>query len=115
MTNGEAGRAAQGEPLDFDRADFRDDAPAARCAHCGAGLGDRYFAIGTVLLCGGCSEAIGDWIERGHRYGLIRFGSRTDVWLPADAELCVRKGDPVRGGSTVAARLAAAGAGGGAS
>lgn len=52
-----------------------------------------------------CHPQLGDWIERGQRYGLIRFGSRTDVTLPTSAEACVKRGDRVRGGSSVIARL----------
>jgi phosphatidylserine decarboxylase len=52
-----------------------------------------------------CHPQLGDWIERGQRYGLIRFGSRTDVTLPTSAEACVQRGDRVRGGSSVIARL----------
>lgn len=50
----------------------------------------------------------GEWLARGVRYGLIRFGSRTDVLLPETAELLVKRGDRVRGGSSVVARLPAA-------
>jgi phosphatidylserine decarboxylase len=52
-----------------------------------------------------CHPQVGEWIGRGERYGLIRFGSRTDVWLPLDAELRVMSGDRVRGGSSVLALL----------
>ena len=52
-----------------------------------------------------CHPQLGDWIERGARYGLIRFGSRTDVILPPTAELRVKRGDKVHGGSTVLAQL----------
>lgn len=52
-----------------------------------------------------CHPVVGEWIRRGDRYGLIRFGSRTDVVLPLTAELRVRRGDRVRGGSTIVARL----------
>ena len=52
-----------------------------------------------------CHPSIGEWVERGARYGLIRFGSRTDVILPPDAELRVRRGERVRGGASVVARL----------
>jgi phosphatidylserine decarboxylase len=52
-----------------------------------------------------CHPQPGEWIERGARYGLIRFGSRTDVVLPMDAELRVRPGERVRGGSSVIAQL----------
>ena len=52
-----------------------------------------------------CHPRPGEWIARGCRYGLIRFGSRTDVVLPMDAELRVRPGERVRGGSSVIAQL----------
>jgi phosphatidylserine decarboxylase len=45
----------------------------------------------------------GDVLERGERVGLIKFGSRTDVIFPADAEMKVRVGDNVKGGSSVLA------------
>jgi phosphatidylserine decarboxylase len=53
-----------------------------------------------------CHPQVGEWVERGARYGLIRFGSRTDVVLPEGTELRVRRGESVRGGSDVIARLA---------
>ncbi len=52
-----------------------------------------------------CQPAIGDWLDRGVRYGLIRFGSRTDVVLPVGAAACVAKGDTVTGGATVIATV----------
>ena len=52
-----------------------------------------------------CHPRVGEFLRRGDRYGLIRFGSRTDVVLPADAHLRVRRGDRVRGGSSVIAVL----------
>jgi phosphatidylserine decarboxylase len=48
---------------------------------------------------------VGEWLARGVRYGLIRFGSRTDVWLPLGTQALVRRGDRVRGGATRIARL----------
>ena len=45
-------------------------------------------------------------VERGERFGMIRFGSRTEICLPLDAEIAVRVGQKVQGGSTVLARLA---------
>jgi len=53
-----------------------------------------------------CHPQVGEWLRRGDRYGLIRFGSRTDVLLPASAESRVLRGDRVRGGSSVLAVLA---------
>jgi len=48
----------------------------------------------------------GDTVEAGQRFGMIKFGSRTDILLPAgeDLELLAKKGDRVKGGSTVLAR-----------
>ncbi|MBA3490079.1 MAG: phosphatidylserine decarboxylase [Longispora sp.] len=52
--------------------------------------------------------SVGFLLAKGERYGLIRFGSRTDVYLPADtAEPLVAPGDRVVGGSTVIARWVA--------
>ena len=48
----------------------------------------------------------GDRLERGQRVGLIKFGSRTDVILPADAVLHVKVGQKVKGGASVLAEMA---------
>jgi phosphatidylserine decarboxylase len=50
---------------------------------------------------------LGATVEKGHRFGMIRFGSRTDVFLPLDAEILVKIGDRVEGCSSPFARLAA--------
>jgi len=52
-----------------------------------------------------CRVRPGDTLEKGQRYGLIRFGSRTDLLLPATAEIAVQVGDVVRGGETILAFL----------
>ena len=52
-----------------------------------------------------CRVRPGDTLEKGQRYGLIRFGSRTDVLLPAAVEIVVQVGDTVRGGETILAFL----------
>lgn len=48
---------------------------------------------------------VGDEVQKGERFGMIRFGSRTEVYLPMDAEVVVKVGDRVRGGESVIARL----------
>ncbi|MEP6603100.1 MAG: phosphatidylserine decarboxylase [Spartobacteria bacterium] len=48
---------------------------------------------------------LGDELKKGERFGMIRFGSRTEVYLPLNAELLVKIGDHVSGGSTIIARL----------
>ncbi len=48
-----------------------------------------------------CKARKGDNLERGERFGLIMFGSRTDVYIPLDAEIVVKEGEKVRGGETI--------------
>jgi phosphatidylserine decarboxylase len=47
----------------------------------------------------------GDNVARGERIGLVRFGSRVDLWLPEEAEVVVKVGENVKGGSSVVARM----------
>jgi phosphatidylserine decarboxylase len=47
----------------------------------------------------------GDTVERGQRVGLIKFGSRVDVILPAEAALRVKVGQKVKGGESVLAAM----------
>jgi len=49
------------------------------------------------------SVKVGDRVERGQRVGLIKFGSRVDVLMPADAVPRVKNGARVRGGLTILA------------
>lgn len=51
-----------------------------------------------------CRAEEGDSLIRGQRYGLIRFGSRLDLYLPADYTFAVSVGDRVRAGESVLAR-----------
>jgi phosphatidylserine decarboxylase len=48
---------------------------------------------------------VGDELRKGEHFGMIRFGSRTEVYLPLDAEVLVKVGDRVTGGTSVIARL----------
>jgi phosphatidylserine decarboxylase len=47
----------------------------------------------------------GDTVARGERIGLMRFGSRMDIWLSSEAEILVRVGQTVRGGTTLLAHF----------
>jgi phosphatidylserine decarboxylase len=47
---------------------------------------------------------VGDLLRSGDRIGLMKFGSRMDVFVPADVELSVRKGDRTVAGETVLGR-----------
>jgi phosphatidylserine decarboxylase len=51
-----------------------------------------------------CHARIGDRLERAARFGLIMFGSRVDLYVPAEISICVRSGDRVSAGSTIVAR-----------
>ncbi len=51
-----------------------------------------------------CRVKKGDPLARGERFGVIRFGSRVDVYLPADAEPVVPLGTKVKAGETIIAR-----------
>lgn len=48
---------------------------------------------------------VGDFVGRGERFGMIRFGSRTEADFPLEAEILVKPGDRVRGGETPIARI----------
>lgn len=69
-------------------------------------------AIGVVQIAGliarriVCDPVVGDQLSIGDTYGLIRFGSRVDVYLPAGSQPQVRVGQRTIGGETVLARLA---------
>jgi len=52
-----------------------------------------------------CYAKPGDAIRTGERYGLIRFGSRVDIFLPRDADLKVKVGDRVSGARDIIAVL----------
>lgn len=48
---------------------------------------------------------VGDTVQQGYRYGMIKFGSRMDVLVPRSCKVLVAPKDPVRGGLTVLAAL----------
>ncbi|MDA8228482.1 MAG: phosphatidylserine decarboxylase family protein [Desulfitobacterium hafniense] len=47
----------------------------------------------------------GDVLARGERFGLIKFGSCTEIFLPPNVEVTVKPGEKVRGGETVVGRV----------
>jgi len=63
-------------------------------------------AIWTVQIAGLIARRIVCWIRegetlaKGERFGMIRFGSRVEVFLPADSRVVVRLNDKVRAGQT---------------
>jgi phosphatidylserine decarboxylase len=75
--------------------------------------------IGVVLIAGLIARRIvtfvgeGASVAAGERIGLIRFGSRVDVYMPAGAEVLAAAGQTAIGGETVLAELPGANAGAG--
>ncbi|KAB2642151.1 MAG: phosphatidylserine decarboxylase [Verrucomicrobia bacterium] len=67
------------------------------------------FTIGVKQITGAIARRIvpwahvGDHLQKGERFGMIRFGSRTELYLPLDLEIHVVIGSKVYGGSTVMA------------
>ena len=52
-----------------------------------------------------CRARVGDHVRAGQRFGIMKFGSRMDVFLPPDATIRVSVGEMVRGGETIIAVL----------
>jgi phosphatidylserine decarboxylase len=52
-----------------------------------------------------CRVKAGDTLDRGERFGLIMFGSRTDLYLPVGCDVVVAEGERVKGGETIVARF----------
>src|SRR5271154_2902266 len=51
-----------------------------------------------------CWKREGELVALGERVGMIRFGSRVDIWLPMEAEVVVKQGQMVKGGESILAK-----------
>ncbi|MFZ3199532.1 MAG: phosphatidylserine decarboxylase, partial [Candidatus Acidiferrales bacterium] len=51
-----------------------------------------------------CWKREGDVVALGERVGIIRFGSRVDVWLPGEAQILIERGQKVKGGESILAK-----------
>ena len=76
-----------------------------------ASIGERTFPLAVRQISGAIARRIvcpvvpGRAMERGEVYGMIKFGSRTELYLPTEGfEITVRIGDKVRGGSDILAK-----------
>ncbi len=80
-----------------------------QCALCIRTEGDQVYGVvqvaGLIARRIVCRAEKGDRVPTGSRYGLIRFGSRVDLYLPVATELRVTRGDTVRAGETILALL----------
>src|SRR4030043_1982584 len=52
-----------------------------------------------------CRAEVGDELRRGERYGMIKFGSRLDVYLPKDVKIKVKSGDKVKAGESILGQM----------
>lgn len=52
-----------------------------------------------------CAVNVGDTLAKGEKIGMIKFGSRTELYLPVSAEICVKIKEKVKGATTVLARI----------
>ena len=75
------------------------------------GMGDDTRDLAVVQIAGlvarriVCDLTPGQGVRRGARFGIIRFGSRVDVYLPPGTEIVAVPGGMVRAGETVLARF----------
>ncbi|MGS0764578.1 phosphatidylserine decarboxylase family protein [Syntrophomonas curvata] len=75
------------------------------------GILSAYGKIMVVQITGMIARRIvcwlqpGDTVAAGERFGLIKFGSCTQLYLPAEAEILVAPGDKVKGGETIIGRF----------
>ena len=90
---------------DLDKASLENERNAL-VIDCGGRLVTTVQVAGLVARRVLCYVLAGDALERGQRFGFIRFGSRVDVYLPLDAQPAVSIGEKVSATSTVLARWA---------
>ena len=75
------------------------------------GITGKNRSILVILIAGILARRVvswknlGDKLVKGELYGMIKFGSCTELYIPGDCEICVKKGDKVKGGLTVVGRL----------
>lgn len=93
----------------FDKASVHNERMSARVRP--AGASDPAADLAVVQIAGLVARRIvcdikeGDAARRGARYGMIRFGSRLDVYLPSSAKIVVQEGSVTTAGETVLAEL----------
>ncbi len=83
------------------------DPTAASNERCAVRLQGEHARVTVVQIAGivarriVCRVGSGDKLGAGERFGMIRFGSRTDCYMPRGTEVTVRVGEHLRGGQTV--------------
>jgi phosphatidylserine decarboxylase len=92
----------------FDKASIHNERMSLRLRPEGSDV-NRDLAVvqiaGLVARRIVCDVAQGQGVQRGARFGIIRFGSRVDVYLPAGCTILAQPGTHVRAGETILARF----------
>jgi phosphatidylserine decarboxylase len=93
----------------FDKASLHNERMSIRLRPDGQSDGMQDLAVvqiaGLVARRIVCDLAQGEGVRRGNRFGIIRFGSRVDVYLPPGTEILVKPGITTRAGETILARF----------
>ena len=93
----------------FDKASIHNERMSLRLRPQGETEPARDLAVvqiaGLVARRIVCDAGKGEGLQRGQRFGIIRFGSRVDVYLPAGCTILAEPGTIMRAGETVLARL----------
>ncbi len=96
----------------FDKASIHNERMSIRLRPDGESDDSRDLAVvqiaGLVARRIVCDLKQGQGVRRGDRFGIIRFGSRVDVYLPQGTEILVQPGITTRAGETVLARFSPA-------
>jgi len=106
-----AGRVVRSEPKEGLYLDARNPHSSARNARRTWVIDGSAGRVVVRQITGAIARRIVAWshvnddLERGERFGMIRFGSRTEVDFPESTPILVRVGDRVRAGETAIARL----------
>ena len=75
------------------------------------GIENDKLRVTVTQIAGILARRIVSWVtlddklEKGDLYGMIRFGSCTEIVVPKSVEVLVKKGEKVRGGETIIGRL----------
>jgi len=75
------------------------------------GIQNDYLKVLVTQIAGLIARRIVCWVENGEKvnrgdlFGLIKFGSCTEIMVPLNVEVLVKKGDKVKGGETIIGRL----------
>src|SRR5262249_29193397 len=106
--------SGQVEEVSYQRGKFvaayKDEASARNEQNALRVVDERRRELGVVQIAGVLARRIicrvrrSDQVQRGERFGLIMFGSRTDAYLPSGCRVEVTEGQRVKGGETILAR-----------